>query len=63
MKNNLEWDTVYYNEELDTDNSVLEWECTQEALYKNGYLIRHIHCDGINRTESMTFIHKINKEE
>ena len=56
----LDWSTIYYHDELDTDNSVLYTEYVQEAKYKDGYLVRssrisyedgkEVYC------ESMTFV-------
>lgn len=60
----LTWKTIYYHEELDTDGSILYIECTQEAEYRTGYLVKTVYDqtyaeDFIKvRTESVTFAPK-----
>jgi hypothetical protein len=60
MKNNLEWKTIYYFEELDTDGSLLTNEWAEEAEYRNGYLVKSVHIDIEKniRHESLTFCQK-----
>lgn len=57
MINTLEWQTIYYQEEHDTDGSILHCEWTQEAKYRGGFLIKHTHQSADwNISESITFI-------
>ena len=37
----INWETIYYHEELDTHGYLLEIEWIQEAIYRNGFLIKH----------------------
>jgi len=60
--NQLTWKNIFYNEELDTFNRVLSVEYTEEAEYRNGYLIRDVLIDLRNeqeiRHQSIIFIPK-----
>ena len=60
--NQLEWKTIYYHEELDTDGSIIDVEWAQEAEYRGGHLVRTIfdqtykeHMHQV-RSESLTFV-------
>lgn len=45
MKLHLDWKCIHYHEEHDTDGSLLNVEWTEEAPYRNGYLIRDVYQD------------------
>ena len=47
----LTWRTIYYHDELDTDNSILHTEYVQEAKYRTGYLIKSAMITHFNRAE------------
>jgi hypothetical protein len=65
MKNELEWRTIYYHEELDIDGSLIHVEWVEEASYKHGLLIRSIFDQTYKehmlqvRNESITFVPSI----
>lgn len=53
----LEWKTISYEEENDTDNSLFSLDWTQEAPYRNGFLVRHVMEEiGKDRVLSITFV-------
>ncbi len=62
MINKLEWRTIDYHEELDTDGSILHVEWVEEASYKHGLLIRSVFDQTYRedmhkvRNESLTFV-------
>ncbi len=41
MKNELEWTCIYYNDENDTDGSLIYTEFTMQAYYRGGVLVKH----------------------
>lgn len=53
----LDWQTIYYHEELGTDNSFISYECVREAKYRSGYLVKNTFADtNFNRCISITFV-------
>lgn len=58
----LEWKTISYQEEWDTDNSILSVTWTEEARYRHGFLVKHVtdqrydHKDTKFYNESLTFV-------
>lgn len=41
MSNELQWETIYYHEENDTDDSFISFEMTEQAPYRGGMLVKN----------------------
>jgi len=66
-KNELNWKNIYYNEEHDTDGSLISHEFTEECEYRNGWLIKDVYVLETEdnkeiRTQSITFVPGTNNE-